>query len=118
VYVTGVSNYVFPSSEEANYYDEKYFVRGKLNLKAEIAEQLDCLLHHHGYEEGKATLQARADLAAERLRLLYVAITRARRELMISWNTGRFGNKEATRNSPALPLVQLASFQNNPQRTP
>jgi DNA helicase-2/ATP-dependent DNA helicase PcrA len=118
VYVTGVSNYVFPSSEEANYYDEKYFVRGKLNLKAEIAEQLDCLLHHHGYEEGKATLQARADLAAERLRLLYVAITRARRELMISWNTGRFGNREATRNSPALPLVQLASFQNNLQRTP
>lgn len=111
VYVTGVSNYVFPSSEEAYYYDEKYFTRGKLNLKAEIAEQLESLLQRHGYEEGKATLQARADLAAERLRLLYVAITRARRELMLSWNTGRFGRKEATSNRPALPLVQLAEFR-------
>jgi DNA helicase II / ATP-dependent DNA helicase PcrA len=120
VYVTGVSNYVFPSSEEAYYYDEKYFIRGKLNLKAEIALQLESLLTREGYQEGGATLRARADLAAERLRLLYVAITRARRELMLSWNTGRFGNKETTRNTPALPLVQLAEFsrQNGSTTTP
>ncbi len=38
---------------------------------------------------GQATDQARIDYAAERLRLFYVGITRARRELIVTWNTGR-----------------------------
>ncbi len=55
-------------------------------------------------QEGVATLQAREDYVSERLRLLYVAITRARRALIITWNTGR---REGTRLEPALPLVAL-----------
>ncbi len=38
---------------------------------------------------GDATERARIDYAAERLRLLYVGITRARRDLIVTWNTGR-----------------------------
>ena len=45
------------------------------------------------------------DYAAERLRLLFVGITRARRELMVTWNTGRFGNCTA-----ALPLLKLQQW--------
>jgi DNA helicase-2/ATP-dependent DNA helicase PcrA len=57
------------------------------------------------YEEGLPTRQARLDYARERLRLLYVAITRARKELVITWNGGRRGE-----STPAAPLVELQSF--------
>jgi len=39
--------------------------------------------------KAQATQQARLDYVRERLRLLYVGITRARKELIITWNTGR-----------------------------
>ena len=41
------------------------------------------------YSEGQATLAARTDYVRERLRLLYVGITRAKEELVLTWNTGR-----------------------------
>jgi DNA helicase-2/ATP-dependent DNA helicase PcrA len=41
----------------------------------------------------------------ERLRLFYVGITRARKELIVTWNSGREG-----RAQPALPLVSLQDF--------
>jgi DNA helicase-2/ATP-dependent DNA helicase PcrA len=109
VYVTGTSNYTYPSLQgNDDYLDERYYIRGALNLKAEIAAQLDALIEHRGYEEGQATLQARINFAAERLRLLYVAITRAKRELMISWNTGRYPDRQA--NSASLPVVALHAY--------
>ncbi|MCU0496981.1 MAG: hypothetical protein MUF87_06470, partial [Anaerolineae bacterium] len=48
---------------------------------------------------------ARVDYVSERLRLLYVAITRARRELIVTWNTGRDGLRQ-----PAIPLIALQTF--------
>jgi DNA helicase-2/ATP-dependent DNA helicase PcrA len=54
------------------------------------------------YVEGEATRQARFDYAAERLRLLYVGITRARRELSITWNRGRRGDRRIARALEAL----------------
>jgi len=54
--------------------------------------------------EGAATRQARIDYVSERLRLLYVGITRARRALIVTWNTGR---REGVRLEPAVPLVAL-----------
>ena len=47
---------------------------------------------------------AREEYVSERLRLLYVGITRARRTLIVTWNTGR---REGVRLEPALPLVAL-----------
>jgi DNA helicase-2/ATP-dependent DNA helicase PcrA len=57
------------------------------------------------YDEGKPSQQARLDYVSERLRLLYVGITRARRDLIITWNTGRMGELK-----PASPLVALEAF--------
>jgi len=45
----------------------------------------------------------------ERLRLLYVGITRARKELIITWNTGRTGQKQAELTQ-ALPFAALQAY--------
>ena len=45
---------------------------------------------------------ARIDYAAERLRLLYVGITRAKSELILTWNTGRRGEQTEARPLAAL----------------
>jgi DNA helicase-2/ATP-dependent DNA helicase PcrA len=91
-----------------NYISEKWFIRDNLNLEAEALAQLKTALSsdaYEWYEEGAATASARLDYVEERLRLLYVGITRARRELVITWNTGRQGD-----NQPAIPLVALRTF--------
>ena len=57
------------------------------------------------YISGKATLDARREVAAERLRLLYVGITRARQEVILTYNTGsRHGTSP---NAPALAFTAL-----------
>jgi DNA helicase-2/ATP-dependent DNA helicase PcrA len=92
VYLMAVNNYNFPSAQpEDSYIAEKWFIRGRLNLEAEALAQLRALYEDNpaAYVEGAATLQARTDYAAERLRLLYVGITRAKKELVITWNSGR-----------------------------
>ena len=55
------------------------------------------------YVEKIATVQARLDYVRERLRLLYVGITRAKKELILTWNTGR--SREA--KQMAVPFVAL-----------
>jgi DNA helicase-2/ATP-dependent DNA helicase PcrA len=57
------------------------------------------------YEEGPATREARLEYIAERLRLLYVGITRARKELIVTWNDGYSGE-----DGPAIPLNALQRF--------
>ena len=56
---------------------------------------------------GQATDQARIDYAAERLRLFYVGITRARRELIVTWNTGRQPARDV---QPAAALIALRTW--------
>ena len=112
VYLLSANNYDFPSAQPYDQYiSEKWFVRDKLNLEAEALAQLRALHDESEYDEGYATRDARLDYAAERLRLLYVAITRARRELIITWNTGRQGDLQ-----PALPFVALQAFWESRQR--
>ena len=119
VYLLALSNYGFPSlAPYDNFIGEKWYARGsfdgvvdKLNLQAELLAQLDAALTARSYDEGEATIQARVDYAKERLRLLYVGITRAKRELVLSWNMGRYWNKDFGRaNRPALPLVMLGEY--------
>jgi DNA helicase-2/ATP-dependent DNA helicase PcrA len=110
VYLMSVNNYDFPSLEPYDtYFSEKWFIRGQLNLEAEALSQLRGLIAGNpaliGLEEGLATRAARVDYAAERLRVLYVGITRARRELTITWNTGRRGDCIA-----AIPLLELTRY--------
>jgi DNA helicase-2/ATP-dependent DNA helicase PcrA len=105
VYLTSVNNYDFPSADPFDRYrGEPYYSRDSLNTSAEAMAQLKALISGESYVEGQATIESRVDYAAERLRLLYVGITRARRELIISWNTGRGGDLR-----PARPLHMLKS---------
>jgi len=106
VYLLSVNNYDFPSAMPGDeYIGERWFVRDRLNLEAEALGQLNALLTGGEYLEGAATDAARVDYAAERLRLLYVGITRAKRELIVTTNTGRKGNVP-----PAVAFEALRGF--------
>jgi DNA helicase-2/ATP-dependent DNA helicase PcrA len=109
VYLMSVNNYDFPSGIAYDrYISEKWFLRDHLNLEAETLNQLDAAFStdaYAWYEEGAATQKARLDYISERIRLLYVGITRARKELVITWNSGRDGTQQ-----PAIPLVALQTF--------
>jgi len=109
VYLMSVNNYDFPSGmANDRYISEKWYVRGALNLEAEALAQLQNALSSSEYDwqaEGEATLRARTDYIRERLRLLYVGVTRAKRELVMTWNTGRTGEQ-----TQALPFAALQGW--------
>jgi len=111
VYLMSVNNYNFPSARPHDQFiSEKWFVRDHLNLEAKALAQLEAVLAEgdlpvYEYEERDVTQEARQEYAAERMRLLYVGITRARKELVITWNTGRRGDQQ-----PAAPFIALQTF--------
>ncbi len=109
VYLMSVNNYDFPSNQPNDrYIAERWFVRDSLNLEAETLAQLDAAMatgEYEFYTEGAATHSARLDYVRERLRLLYVGITRAKKELIITWNTGRQGDQ-----TPAILFVALQGW--------
>jgi DNA helicase-2/ATP-dependent DNA helicase PcrA len=116
VYLMSVNNYDFPSNmPNDRFISEKWFIRvstgsttGRLNLEAEALAQLTALESNNEYswyEEGTATMQSRLDYVKERLRLFYVGITRAKRELIVTWNTGRQGDA-----TPSLPMAELMGW--------
>ncbi len=109
IYLMSANNYNFPSGlPQDRYIPERWFIRDSLNLEAEGLAQLAEVFSNDpfaGYQEGQPTLSARLDYIRERIRLLYVGITRAKKELIITWNTGRRGEL-----SPAIPLVALQNF--------
>jgi DNA helicase-2/ATP-dependent DNA helicase PcrA len=110
VYLLGVNNYDFPSVEAHDTYrGESWFVRSGLNLAAEAVAQLEALKNTDPgavslYVPGRATQLARLEYTMERLRLLYVGITRARRELIITWNVGSYKNLPRQAAAPFLAL--------------
>jgi DNA helicase-2/ATP-dependent DNA helicase PcrA len=120
VYLMSVNNYDFPSNmPNDRFISEKWFVRvsiqpsaystnAQLNLEAEALAQLTALEsngEYDVYEEGAATMRSRLDYVKERLRLLYVGITRAKRELIVTWNTGRKGDA-----TPSLAMSELMGW--------
>lgn len=109
VHLTAVNNYDFPSGSEMDRYkSESWFVRSSLNLQAEALGQLEALARGStAYVEGESSVQARLDYIGERLRLLYVGITRARRELIVTWNTGKNARDP---KMPALPFIALRTY--------
>ncbi len=115
VYLMALNNYDYPSDQPGDtFIAEKWFLRDRLNLEEEALAQLEAANsagEYEYYEEGSATRRARLDYVRERLRLLYVGITRARRELFLSWNTGR---GEAT---PSLAFAALRGWWEAQSRT-
>ncbi len=108
VYLMSLNNYNFPAGlPHDSFIGEKWFVRDSLNLEAEGLEQLRAVVEPTDapYEEGRATQQARLDYAAERMRLLYVGITRAKKALIMTWNSGRRGDQQ-----PAVAFTALRTY--------
>jgi DNA helicase-2/ATP-dependent DNA helicase PcrA len=117
VYLMSVNNYDFPSLQPYDrYISEKWFVREgvstgstyHLNLEAEALAQLESLgtsSEYEWYAEGAATQQARLDYVKERLRLFYVGITRAKKDLIVTWNSGRQGDA-----TPSLAMSALMGW--------
>ncbi len=112
VYLTSVNTFDYPSgSQDEEYMGQVYYARNRLNFEAEALSQISQLAMGtlDDYAEEVATRQARVDTAAERLRLLYVGVTRARRELIVTYNTGRGFEKR--------PLHPAVAFQALIERT-
>ena len=109
VYLMSVNDYNFPSAmPQDTFISEPWYVRDSLNLEAEVMAQLKALSENPDffiYDEGLPTQYARQEYAAERLRLFYVGITRARKELVVTWNTGRRGTAQ-----PAVPFIALQTW--------
>jgi DNA helicase-2/ATP-dependent DNA helicase PcrA len=110
VHLLSLNNYDFPSGlAHDTYIAEKWFVRDGLNLEAEALAQLAVLTQPSAssppapYREKEASYSARLDYVSERLRLLYVGITRAKKDLIMTWNTGRSRDKL----QPAVPFIAL-----------
>ena len=108
VYLMAVNSYSFPSLVMSdNYAGQKWFIRDNLNLEACALAQLYALIsgNTESYAEQKESHLAFFENAAERLRLLYVAITRAREDVIMTWNFGR-GNQRAGLSLPAVYLKE------------
>jgi DNA helicase-2/ATP-dependent DNA helicase PcrA len=107
VYLMGLNNYSFPSGQpQDSFFSEKWYVRDDLNLEAEALAQLLALADDEDYLPGPATESARLDLVRERLRLFYVGLTRAKQELVVTWNIGQQITGKVD-NQPTLPFVAL-----------
>jgi DNA helicase-2/ATP-dependent DNA helicase PcrA len=109
VYLMSINNYDFPSNmPNDRFISEKWFIRSGLNLEAEALAQLNALesnSEYEWYEEGAATVDSRIHYVKERLRLFYVGLTRARKELIVTWNSGRKGDA-----TPSLAFADLMGW--------
>lgn len=113
VYLMSVNNYSFPSLVASDQYaGQKWFVRDQLNLEVVALGQFYAIIYpdYYPYSEQTASYNAFFENAAERLRLLYVAITRAKSDLVITWNTGR-GWQSGVVAGLALPAVHLSTLE-------
>ena len=97
VFLTSCNNYDFPDGSEAQYANRRYkprYVRDGLDLQAEILQALKAVSGVEPglrYRRGDGSREAWLVGVKERLRLLYVGITRAKKGLYVSFNSGRFG---------------------------
>ncbi len=93
VYLSSLNNFDFPSASPDDYFlsERDIFVEPK-NRQAEIKMELEAIINPNApaYEPGLATIIDRNDVSRERIRLLYVGITRAKKSITASYNTGRF----------------------------
>ena len=115
VYLMSVNDYDFPSASMGDHFiSEKHIYKDELNLDAETNHKLKALVENNleelYLEYGHATEKARIEYAAERIRLFFVGITRAKKELIITWNTGDTHHKNKKNANPSIPFLALSAF--------
>lgn len=110
VYLLSVNNLAFPSMEPLDRFTSERVAGGTaLNLAAELIE----MITEAHYQQGTGSMKARIEYCAERLRLLYVGITRARRDLIVLWHNQRYWHQgKQIEAQPALPLRILHLYLN------
>lgn len=95
VYMTTCNTFDFPNGmdDKKNNKGNPGYVRDQLSLEAEALEMMKVIAGIiPEYEDGKGSERSQLNNAMERLRLLFVGITRAKKGLNVSWNTGTFNN--------------------------
>ena len=105
VYLLSVDRIEFPHDADGEFRGQQWFLGGH-DPATEARKALE-LLVDPAYEglvnQVNLARDAHIEYIAERLRLLYVGITRARRELVISYSRQRFGQE----NTPALAVQAI-----------
>jgi len=105
VYLVGVNDFEFPwDPDRDGFRGIHYYVRDGLHLAAEGRAMLQALADPDlgPYVPGVATRLAKCQIVDERLRLLYVGITRARRSLGIYCDSGHRAHNQRPRALAAL----------------
>ena len=106
VYLMCVDSLEFPSDGEDTFRDELYFLPGRAPV-TEALKALERIVAHEGQGDrptvstAEVLEQARLEYIAERLRLLYVGITRARRDLSPDVESGERAAASAARSRAA-----------------
>ncbi|HEY3342035.1 MAG TPA: ATP-dependent helicase [Anaerolineae bacterium] len=106
VYLTSVDQVEFPHDCEGVFRGEQWYLGGH-DPATEARMQLEALANGLVPLPGDAELvrRARVEYIAERLRLLYVGITRAKRELIVSYSRTR----RSRENELALAIQEITS---------
>ncbi|MEW5953845.1 MAG: ATP-dependent helicase [Bacillota bacterium] len=121
VYLTSLTAGKFPSLLRDKYQDDLWFLQDNLSNPAALAKaELKAALN------GKSTLnpieEAKQETISERLRLLYVAVTRAKENLMLCCPAATIGRETGKRqkNEAALALTALKHYirEQNPKLRP
>ncbi|MCC3145004.1 ATP-dependent helicase [Halanaerobium sp. Z-7514] len=111
VFIGGLSSDQFQHSDDDYFMGEKFYLSEEIkNPKAAARAELEYLLNDK--KEKNADKKARQQLIAERIRLLYVAITRAKENLFLSTHKKR-GSWD---KSPAYVFNDLKDFIKEKER--
>ena len=110
VFLTGIDGFWIPSDLQAPFLGEYDFLGG--DPVAEVKAQLYYLMQGDSglYSGRTATESAHIDIISERLRLLYVGITRARRTLLLSRSRATRRYNKEREAVPATVLGALFSY--------
>lgn len=93
VYVTGVDEVEFPHDADGDFRGELWFLGGHdpgTEARVEMQQLLRGARDDDARGSGGTLRRAHIEYISERLRLLYVGVTRARREMILSYSKSRF----------------------------
>jgi DNA helicase II / ATP-dependent DNA helicase PcrA len=106
VYLLGVTSAEYPSTVKDKFRSDLWYLYEERCNPIALAKA-ELKLHLGGDQNANPVEKAKLEEIAERLRLLYVAVTRARKNLLITYHETGLYNK---RVGPSLPLVALGKY--------